>query len=266
MGDPARTGEFHGPLHAVEVDGEVERVDPPRQRVVRRDEKAAPGVVDRDCRALMARGADELQHAPAAEVERGDLIRPGREAEELLHGLQLSLDDGGRRPIGELRVSLHMVEMPVGVSDDQLVVLARMLDEPGLDDLVHGLAQRVLDGLLAGAGVEEHRPLTAEQQVEKGRLGGEGLALPQHVGMRVVAVHLERWVGVGPTTGGAMDPADIEVPVHRRIRGEVEGVQLSKEITLRMPSWACMRSKPRLISSSEIVWEMRGSTSMSPAR
>jgi hypothetical protein len=42
--------------------------------------------------------------------------------------------------------------------------------------------------------------------------------------------------------------------------------QAPNAITLRMPSCACMSSKPRLTSSSESVWEMSGSTSMSPAR
>ena len=154
----------------------------------------------------------------------------------------------------------------MGVSDDQLVVLARMLGKPCLDDSVHGLAQRVPNGFLARAGVEEHRPLAAEQQVQERRLGREGLALPQHIGVRVVPVHLERRVGVGRAAWRSVNPADVEIPLDRRIRGEVEVAQVSNEITLRMPSWACMRSKPRLTSSSESVWEMSGSTSMSPAR
>ena len=141
---------------------------------------------------LVARRADHLQHATPAEVEADDLVRPGGEAEELLHRLQLTIDDRGRRSIGELGVSLHMVEMAVGVSDDQVVALARMLGEPCLDDSVHGLAQRVPNGLLARPGIEEHRPLAAEQQVQERRLGREGLALPQHIGVRVVPVHLER--------------------------------------------------------------------------
>ena len=37
-------------------------------------------------------------------------------------------------------------------------------------------------------------------------------------------------------------------------------------ITLRIPSWASISSKPRLTSSSVIRWEMNGSTSISPAR
>ena len=37
-------------------------------------------------------------------------------------------------------------------------------------------------------------------------------------------------------------------------------------ITLRMPSWASISSKPRLTSSRVIRWEMNGSTSISPAR
>jgi len=159
-----------------------------------------------------------------------------------------------------------MVEMAVGVSDDKVVALARVLGEPSLDDSVHGLAQRVPNGFLARAGVEEHRPLVAEQQVQERRLGREGLALPQHIGVRVVPVHLEGRVGIGCAARRAVNPADVEVAVYWSSRGEVEIAQSSNEITLRMPSCACMRSKPRLTSSSESVWEMSGSTSMSPAR
>ncbi len=137
--DLARAGELHGPLHAVEVDGEVEREDPAGQCVVGGDQEPAPRVVDRDGRSLVPGRADDLEFA-SAEIELDDLVRPGGEAVELLHGLQLPIDDGGCRPVGELCVSFHVVEMAMGVSDDQLVALARVLGEPRLDDLVHGLA------------------------------------------------------------------------------------------------------------------------------
>ena len=87
MRDLALAGELDSPFHAVEVHGEVEGVDTARQCVVPREQEAAPGVVDRDCRTLMARGAGELQHATAAEVESDDLVRPGGEAEERLDGV-----------------------------------------------------------------------------------------------------------------------------------------------------------------------------------
>src|SRR5206468_7778833 len=109
-------------------------------------------------------------------------------------------------------------------------------------------------------------PLAAEQQVQERRLSREGLTLPQHIGVRVVPVHLEGWVSIGRAPWRSVNPADVEVPVYWSSSGEVEIAQPSKEITLRMPSWACMMSKPRLTSSSESVWEMSGSTSMSPAR
>ena len=104
-----------------------------------------------------------------------------------------------------------MVDMAVRVSDDQLVVLARVLGEPRLDDLVHRLAQGVALGLLARPGVEEHRPFTPEQQVQKGCLGGEGLALPQHICVPVVPVHLDGRVGVLGAAGRSVNPADIEI-------------------------------------------------------
>src|SRR5437763_9797684 len=214
----------------------------------------------------MAWSADELEHA-AAEIELDDLVRPGREPVELLHSLEFAIDDGGCRSICELRVSLNVVEMAMGVGNDELVALARMIFEPRVDDLVHGLAQGIVwPGLLARPGVEEHRPLATEQQKEEGRLGSEGLALPQHVRMRVVPLHLEGRVGFARATRPAVNPTNIEIPVDRRASGEVEIVQGSNEITLRMPSWACMSSKPRLTSSSDSVCEISGSTSMSPAR
>ena len=159
-----------------------------------------------------------------------------------------------------------MVEMAMRVSDEQLVALARVLGEPRLDDFVHRLAQGVALGLLARSGVEEHCPFTPEQQVQERRLGGEGLALPEHICVPVVPVHVDGRVGVLCAAGRSVNPADIEIAVDRRAGGEVEIAQVSNEITLRMPSWACIRSKPRLTSSRESVWEMSGSTSMSPAR
>ena len=44
------------------------------------------------------------------------------------------------------------------------------------------------------------------------------------------------------------------------------GVGQSKVITLRMPSWASMSSKPRFTSSSLSSWEISGATSISPCR
>ena len=44
--------------------------------------------------------------------------------------------------------------MAVRVPDDQLVALARMLLEPGLEDRVDGLAERIAGGLLDRASVE----------------------------------------------------------------------------------------------------------------
>ena len=48
------------------------------------------------------------------------------------------------------------------------------------------------------------------------------------------------------------------------LHGQVLPAQNS--ITLRMPSWSCISSKPWLTSSSVIRCEMNGSTSMSPSR
>ena len=115
-----------------------------------------------------------------------------------------------------------MVGMAVGVTDDQVVALARVLGKPQLDDFVHGLTQGVVDRLLARPGIEEDDPLIAEQQVQEGRLGAERLALAQHIRMRVVAMHLEGRIGTACPTRRSMYPADIQVPAHRCARGEVE--------------------------------------------
>ena len=47
---------------------------------------------------------------------------------------------------------------------------------------------------------------------------------------------------------------------------ELDVVDHENEITLRMPSWASISSKPLLTSSSVMRWERKASTSMSPAR
>jgi hypothetical protein len=59
--------------------------------------------------------------------------------------------------------------------------------------------------------------------------------------------------------GAAADP-------RRHGRRPADRSDQTYRMTLRIPSWWCMRSNPRLISSRPIRCEMNESTSMSPAR
>jgi hypothetical protein len=55
-----------------------------------------------------------------------------------------------------------MIVVPVGVRDDELVALPRVLVQPAGDELVDRGAQRAGRGPLAGAGVQQQRALVAE--------------------------------------------------------------------------------------------------------
>ncbi len=81
----------------------------------------------------------------------------------------------------------------------------------------------------------------------------------------VIRVTPER-VGGGTLGIGVFPPArDWAPPSPADHQGRPAGPQPSS-ITLRMPSWACIKSKPRLTSSRVMRWEMKASTSISPAR
>src|SRR5205823_3793394 len=56
-----------------------------------------------------------------------------------------------------------------------------------------------------------------------------------------------------------------QVGVRRPLGMLAAGDDHANPITLRMPSWASINSKPRLTSSSVMVCERKGSTSISPA-
>src|SRR5204862_4430796 len=78
-------------------------------------------------------------------------------------------------------------------------------------------------------------------------------------------------LGAQPDRGRAVEQHAVAQRGERRLvegaaGGRVGGVELEvvdhvNEMTLRMPSWASISSKPRLTSSSEMRWERKASTS-----
>jgi hypothetical protein len=76
----------------------------------------------------MSGGCGDLEN-PAAEVEVDGLSRPFAEAVEGADVLGRVADDGGARPVGELRVAVSVIVVAVRMRDNQFVVLARVLGE-----------------------------------------------------------------------------------------------------------------------------------------
>ena len=157
----------------------------------------------------MTGAASHLQHS-AAEVKRDDLLGPAGEAEERLHRVELARDHGGVGPVRELTVTGHVIAMPVGVGDDQLVALARMLAEPVGDQPVDSLSQRELGSVGCRASVEQQGSVIAEEQVQERRLVVDRLALAQDDRVLVVVVHLDLGITGGALRRGAVDPPDVQ--------------------------------------------------------
>lgn len=173
--------------------------------------KQEPGrrVVNGD-RGVVVPGRTGDAQFPAAEVERDDLLRPVAEAEEPPHARRIVPDDHGARPVRELSVTGHMVAVPVGVRDDELVGRGRLLP----------LCEQPVDGLPHTAirhrpGVEQQRPLRAAQQVKERALVVEVLALAHDERAVVHLVHLDRRVG-GAARRGPVNPPHAQLHVRRR--------------------------------------------------
>src|SRR5204863_3519660 len=66
-----------------------------------------------------------------------------------------------------------------------------------------------------GAGVEQQRPVVAEQQVHERRLEADRLALAQDPGVLVVPVGLDQRAGGGVLRRHTVDPPDVEITGHR---------------------------------------------------
>jgi hypothetical protein len=105
---------------------------------------------------------------------------------------------GGVGAAAELAVAGDVVAVAVGVQHQQLVAVAGMGGQPAVEQAVHGGAQREELGIGGGAGVDQQRPVVAEQQVQERRLVVDGLVLAQDHGVLVVAVDLDLRVAVVP--------------------------------------------------------------------
>ena len=186
-------------------------------------------------------------HGPARGGDRADAV-----AEEADGGVRLGL----HRPVVD---GLDVVA--VGVEGERAVVVL-VVDRARPGRAVVGPARRerrgveALDLLLAvgaEADVARRRRAAGRLEPEVRPVGAHadhaGRGLEQHA----VAERLERLL--------------VERAARRRVGDlELEVVDHVKPITLRMPSWASISSKPLLTSSSVIRWERNASTSMSPAR
>ena len=109
--------------------------------------------------------------------------------------------------------------------------------------------------------------------------GGELLDRDDVVRMAVGAEHMgdRDAVALGALLQSLRQPVAVdEDPVPARALGDEVGVgkpfgvldaldDHANPITLLMPSWASMSSKPRLTSSRVIRWDTNAATSMSPA-
>ena len=75
-------------------------------------------------------------------------------------------------------------------------MLPRVTAQPAVDQLVDGGAQREPAFAGSGAGVEQQRPIVAEEQVEERRLVADSHVLTKDVRVFVAGVHLDIGIGV----------------------------------------------------------------------
>jgi hypothetical protein len=83
-----------------------------------------------------------------------------------------------------------VVAVAVGVRDDQGIGRASVAGEPLRDEAVNRGPQRHPPRVGNRAGVQQQRPVVAEQQVHKRRLVRHRLALPEHERVLVEPVDL----------------------------------------------------------------------------
>ena len=212
VGHPPGPGECDQAVHRGQERGEVGYVQPPGIDGVPGEQDAGPRVVDRDRRVLVARRAQHLEHPPA-QVEGHGPLRPAvAEPEERPHRARVRRHHRGPGPPGELSVRGHVVTVPVGVRHDQPVALARVPGQPDRDQPVDLGAQREPLGIGGRPGVEQQRPVVAEQQEHERRLVVDTLALPQDDGVLVVVVDLDLRLAVASPAGRPVVPRDVQRP------------------------------------------------------
>ncbi len=216
MRDRPGRREVGEPVHALRERGDIARIQPPRVDGVPRQQETGPRVEDRDRRGVVPGNPRYVKHA-AAQVEPHHFGGPVGEAERLPHGVRLAPNQPGQRPSGELLVCRHMIAVTVGVRHDELVAGSRVVCQPRSHQPVDGRPEREDAGLPGGPGIEEHRTLITEKQIDERGLVVGRLSLAQHIRVRVIGVDLDRRLA-----GRTVIPAHVEVTGHRRAGGEVD--------------------------------------------
>src|SRR5262245_23323035 len=134
----------------------------------------------------MTRDRDQVQNT-GSQVVLDYLVRPGRNAKELLDGLHIWFDDGRSRQRLKLLVSRCMIAMSMSVGDYERNRVTLVSAEPVVDDRPHVAA----NFSLAGSSVKQQRLVFAEQQVEEWLFIVGTARLPENVKVFVVFMYLK---------------------------------------------------------------------------
>ncbi len=146
-------------------------------------------------------------------------LGPGGETEEVLHAVEIERRDLHVGEAGELRVSIAMVGMPVGVHHQQGKFRVATLRQQSEHGFRHRHFRRVGDG----AGIDQQRFLVADQQEKKIAFGTEAQILAQDEGLRFVLVYLQRWLRIRLAIRGARIPMHVHRARNNLLRARVHG-------------------------------------------
>ncbi|WP_240971721.1 MULTISPECIES: hypothetical protein [unclassified Microbispora] len=91
-------------------------------------------------------GARHRVQDAAAQVDGPENVEIVAEAEELAYALRRGVHDHRVRAVAKLAVARDVVAVAVRVGDDEPVVLAGVIGQPAVHDLVHRPAQREVRG------------------------------------------------------------------------------------------------------------------------
>jgi hypothetical protein len=199
VADVPAGSEVRQPVKAGGERLDVADVQAARVHGVPGEQEPGARVVDGDGRGVVAGRASDLQLAPA-EVEGHDLGRPPGKAEVALDSVELTVDHGGVRAVGEPGVARHVIAVPVRVRDDERVPRR---GAAAVEQGVHRLPQ---PAVRHRPGIQHQRPLAAAEQVDERCLVVQVLALPQDERVVIDAQHLHLGVG-GPAGGRPVNPS-----------------------------------------------------------
>src|SRR5687768_9279932 len=96
----------------------------------------------------------------------------------------------------ELLIASNMVPMAMGVRDDKLNALLILCRQPLGNNALHGVPDGEARRGVGGTGVLEEDLLPSEEQIEKRCLVMNALVLSQNIGVFVVAMNLDRRIGI----------------------------------------------------------------------